>query len=366
VIDPRLHPTTREVLLHREFPELARLPFCPMLHGPTPVDNLDHLANYWGRKGIFIKRDEFSSPVYGGNKIRKYEYIFGEVFERGDTHIITTGGLASTQVTATAVLTKAMGLRFTAVLFDQPWTKFGAHAILANQAAGAELVYAGSYWNTFSQAWQAKKTRYPNNSYFIMLGSSTPLPNLGYVDAAFELAEQIRRKEIPQPDAIVLPSGTCGTQAGLALGFAYLGLPIEVIGVRISTVLTGNTAFVRTLSNATARYLKKITSGFQKRKLEPYRVKMFHEAVGPGYGEPTVDSKEGAEMFRQVTGYPGEVTYTGKVMVAMRALARHPDYRTKNLMLWNTLTATPPSIVGSNPRILHPTLRKAVEGPWVA
>src|SRR5688572_22299634 len=63
------------------FPGLGeRLRVAPLGVWPTPVDALDGLASELGRKGapLYVKRDDRSSPVYGGNKVRTLEMFFGE------------------------------------------------------------------------------------------------------------------------------------------------------------------------------------------------------------------------------------------------------------------------------------------------
>lgn len=352
-------PVRTQPLLHREIPALATLPFLPLLEGPTPVEHLGDLAGvrrYLGRTGVYVKRDDLSSSIYGGNKIRKYEYVLGEARARGRSHLVTAGGIASTQVTATAVIGKALGFEVTAVLFDQPLTRFGQRALLADHAAGARLIYGGSYAGTLraSVPELLKRGRHP-----ILPGASTPLPNLGYVDAAYEIAAQVERGEMPRPDAVVVACGSGGTVAGLAVGFARLGWETEVIGVQVSTLFFSNTPMIRTLAHQTQRYLA--TFDPTATRSRP-RLRVDHRAIGAGYGAPTADAVRAARVMEEITGFEGEVTYTGKAFSALREIGLSPDYQHRTLLFWNTLTRTPPSIDGVSSSMLSSELRSVYEG----
>src|SRR5262245_46004453 len=122
------------------FPGLAgKLPWRSLAQVPTAVEPCDAIAGWLGRGGVWIKHDDQISPLYGGNKVRRYEFVLADALERGSRRIVTAGGLASTQVMATALFGRALGLQVQAVLFDQPVTRFARRAMLADVTAGAEL-----------------------------------------------------------------------------------------------------------------------------------------------------------------------------------------------------------------------------------
>ncbi|HEU4409716.1 MAG TPA: pyridoxal-phosphate dependent enzyme [Polyangiaceae bacterium] len=360
-----LRPAKREPLLFGELPELARLPFLPLLHGPTPVEPMRGLEGYFGRGGLWVKRDDLASPLYGGNKVRKFEFLLADALDRGARGLWTVGGLASTQVTATALFGRALGLPVRALLFDQAMTRFGRHALLADRAAGAELIYGGPLPLAALSA-LGEAAFGPRGYALVAPGASTPRPNAGFVDGAFELAEQVRRGEMPRPDAVVVPAGSGGTVAGLALGFAYLGWPTEVIGVRITSRLVCHGPWVRALGEATARALERAAPRFGRPGRGPLRLRVEHRAAGRGYGEPTAEAREGARRLVEVTGYEGEVTYSGKALAALRRLAAEPEYARKTLLFWNTLTRVPPPAEGVGPSDLSPPLRRRWHMPLVA
>src|SRR5262245_24621587 len=99
--------------LFEVWPELhERLPIAPLGDFPTPVEPLAKLAGALGRPGfaVYSKRDDISSAVYGGNKVRTLELLFAEAQASGATHIYSTGAFGSNHALATALHAPRIGL----------------------------------------------------------------------------------------------------------------------------------------------------------------------------------------------------------------------------------------------------------------
>ena len=308
-----------------------------------------------------MKRDDLVSPLYGGNKVRRYEYVLADAKARNAKRIVTIGGLASTQAMASTLFGRALGFEVCVVLFDQPVTRFARDSVRGFVSAGAEVVYGGGYVMTATRAWRAMRRGADN--YFIMPGAAGALANLGYIDAMLELAQQVERGEMPRPDVIVLPTGSSGTLAALALGAAHLGWDTEIVGVRITTALACNRVTVGAVIRNTDRYL-----AAHDRRWKPMRDRVRYslhgEALGRGYGHPTSAAVEGAEQIRALTGAPGEVTYSGKALAGLRALIAAPRHRDKVFLVWNTLSTPRPVVDAAAP--IPPPLAWMFEGEPVA
>ena len=323
-------------------PDLAKTtPWTALAHVPTAIDPTDAIAGWLGRNGVFMKRDDLISPLYGGNKVRRYEFVLADAKARNAKRIVTVGGLASTQAMATTLFGRALGFEVCVVLFDQPVTRFAREAVRGFIANGAEVVYGGGYVMTGLRAWSAM--RRGDDNYFIMAGAAGPLANLGYVDAMLELGEQVERGEMPRPDVIVVPTGSSGTLAALALGAAYLGWDTEIIGVRITTALACNRLTVGAIMRSTDRYL-----AAHDRRWKPVRDRVRYslhgDALGPGYGHPTPAARDGAEQSRILTGAPGEITYSGKALAGLRTLLAQPERAKQTFLVWNTLSTPRPPV----------------------
>ena len=347
--------------LFDELPALATLPWMPLAHAPTPVESCDAIADWLGRTGIWMKRDDLASPLYGGNKVRRYEFVLADAIQKGKKRIVTAGGIASTQAMATALFGRAVGLPVRIVLFDQPITRFAKDALLVDADAGAELVWGGGYVTTIYRTWRAMG----KDAYLILPGAANPLANLGYVDAMIELGDQVARGELARPDAIVLPTGSSGTLAALALGAAFLGWDTEIIGVRITLAIACNRFTIGQISSATDRFIAAREPRWT-RQSKKVRFSLYGDALGRGYGFPTKDAMEGIEQMRRLTGEPGEVTYSGKALAGLRAIAREPRWRGKNLLLWNTLSTPRPAISKDAKEKLPASLRFVLDADEVA
>lgn len=296
---------------------------------PTPVER----ALSFGER-VWVKRDDLASPRYGGNKVRRWEWLLAEAIERGKTEVLTVGGLGSTQVTSLAVHGARAGLAVTAVLFEQPEAPFVEEALALDRAAGAEIVLGGGYAGT---AWAAAReiVKRRNRTLVIAPGASGPLANVAYVDAMLELGLQVELGQAPRPDKIVVACGSGGTAVGLALGAAILGWPTEIIAVRITDLIASNPVTLAALAAGTRRLLRR--EGFRG-KSPPLVLRMDHRFVGAGYGYGTPEAVAGAARFEAAFGAPGEVTYSGKAIAALeRALVEHPK---DTILLWNTLSTT--------------------------
>ncbi len=354
----------RAPMLFDAFPALARdVPWMALADVPTPIERCAVLCESFGHERIWTKRDDLISPVYGGNKIRRFEFIMADVKARNSPRIVTVGGLASTQVTATSLFGQALSIPVRAVLFDQPLTAFARQAVLTDACAGAELIYGGGYARTIARTWRAWSREKGN--YFLAPGASDARSNLGYLDAMLELDAQVSRGECPRPDVMIVPAGTSGTLAALALGAAWLGWDTEVVGVRITALAACNPLTVRWLLRNTARFVARRDPRFDPARLRP-RVRLFHGAIGPGYGEPTPEAVENIALMRRVTGHDGEVTYSGKALVGLRAIAQDPRYRDKNILLWHTLSSVRPGLPSDAIARVPSSLRWIFDAPTCA
>jgi D-cysteine desulfhydrase len=315
----------------------------PLAHVPTAVEPCDAIGPWLGRSsGVFMKRDDRISPLYGGNKVRRYELVLADAKARGKKRIVTVGGLASTQAMATALFGRELGFEVRIVLFDQPVTRFAREAVRGFVAAGAEVIYGGGYVSTAMRAYAAHR-RSRDENYFIMPGAAGPLANFGYIDAMLELAQQVERGEMPRPDVIVLPTGSSGTLAALALGAAHLGWSTEIVGVRITTALAANRLTIGAVIRSTDRALAALDSRWKPVR-DRVRYRIHGGALGAGYGAPTAEAIEGAEQIEALTGASGEVTYSGKALAGLRSLVAEPRHRDKVFLLWNTLSTPRPAL----------------------
>jgi D-cysteine desulfhydrase len=336
IATPIAVPPSRERPIVAELPEIGRdVPFRALVHAPTKVEACTAIEPWLGRGGVFQKRDDQSSPLYGGNKVRRFEYLLADAEAQGAKTLVTVGGLASTQVMATILFGRGAGFEVTAALFDQPVTRFAREALLTGAAGGGNLVHGGGYVSTAIRTLQT--LRGVEKPYLILPGASNPLALLGYVDAMLELGEQVRRGEAPQPEVIVVPAGSGGTLAALAIGAAILKWDVLITGVRITDFIACNRVTVGFLIGALRRFLGRRAPAAKQIRMDRVRVAIHHGAIGRGYGHATPAAIEAVPEVERLLGVPGEITYSGKGLVGLRAIAaEHPG---KTILYWHTLSS---------------------------
>jgi D-cysteine desulfhydrase len=337
--------------LFQRYPSLrAQLAWMPLADVPTNVERMTAISSWLGRDDVWMKRDDQISAVYGGNKVRRYEYVLADARNKGRDRLVTVGGLASTQVMATSLFGKAHGFAVTAIFFDQPLTNFLREALLVDAVAGAEMIYGGGYVRTIWKTIGAY--RRADRPYFIPPGAANPLANVGYVDAMFELAEQVERGEMPRPDVIVLPTGSSGTLAALGIGAKILGWNTEIVGVRITLRIATNALTIGRVAAATWRFLQARAPQIKERA--PIRYTLLHSALGKGYGYPTDAAIEALPMVERLLGCAGEVTYSAKGLVGLKTIAQRPEYAGKTILYWNTLSSRRPDVSKVDPFAVLP------------
>jgi len=280
----------------------------PIGDWPTPVGPLE----IPGRKGddLWIKRDDLSSRVYGGNKVRKLEYLLAG----SAAPVVTFGGSGSHHVLATALHGAQVGRECVAFVVKQPATRHSMRMLELNRAACSALIELppalGSAIRIGKDAARVLAGIGLGRYAVIPPGGSSPLGTLGYVRAGLELARQVSRGECPEPARIFLPLGSGGTAAGLALGLALAGMETSVIAVRVATVAAGNLAHLRLLARRTHRLLCRDPGDLAG----PMNLRILHGFAGAGYGHPT---DEGAAAMVRAEGITLDPTYTAKAMAAM-------------------------------------------------
>jgi D-cysteine desulfhydrase len=305
---------------------MARNPRIPLGAYPTPVALLGSLSQPGTE--LWVKRDDLTAALYGGNKVRKLEYLLGAARARGCTRIVTLGAVGSHHVLATATYGRLHGFTVEAALVAQPGTPHAANNGRAGLAQG--LV-----------AWPSPPSLVPYHvarrclgagGCYVPVGGSNTLGALGYADAARELAAQVRAGALPLPELVVVTLGSGGTVAGLAAGFAAEGLPTRVLGVTVAEPPWFVQRMARRLARSCARELGASPDDASA------RIETTTRWLGRGYGHATPEGEAATLRAREV-GLALDPTYTAKTFAA--ALARVEEGREKVVLYWHTLSSAP-------------------------
>jgi D-cysteine desulfhydrase len=168
------------------------------------------------------------------------------------------------------------------------------------------------------------------------MGGSSPLGVIGFVNAAFELHEQILKGEMPEPDYIYIPSGSMGTAAGLILGLKALNLKAQVVAIRVNSESVVNAGSMVKLIGQTNRMLSSLDPSFPHLKFSGADFDIRHGFFGKQYALFTPEGMEAASLAEKYAGIKLEGTYTGKAFAALMDDAKKSKLKDKVILFWNT------------------------------
>lgn len=330
--------------LEKLFPEL-RFPRVDLVAAPTPVSTSTLHADGL-RDTLAIKHDNLTSTHYGGNKVRKLEYLLARAQHRGANTIATFGAVGSNHAVATSLFSRRLGFNCLCFLAHQTRTPAAGRALNMHLNLGSTVVRYGG--DRASRVATLREHLPAGSTDVVPLGGTCWLGAIGFVNAGLELVEQIRRGEIDEPDAIYVAMGTMGTVTGLALGLALGGSTARVQAVRVTAEETANPVALARLISKTAGLMHRadptVPSDLPERVCIDYRPEFF----GAGYAKTNPETDRAVAIAADELDLQLEATYTGKAMRALLA-DRERDGAGKRRLFWNTYNSVPLGVTAKRP-----------------
>lgn len=317
---------------------LAGQPRLELGHFPTPVREMVRLREHLAcAPRLWIKHDDYSGPAFGGNKVRKLEYVLAKGLGDKATDVITAGGVTSNHARITAGLCARLGLKCHLVLNappGQPVPVQGRPAsLLLDEMFGAKIHSAGSPEERLPRMMQlaARLGEDGAKVLLIPLGASTPLGALGFVRAARELSEQASTLGL-RLGAVVHATSSAGTQAGLVAGVNLFGPEdASVIGISADAPATEIKATVQDILAGVSRLLG-LDGSFPSRLIE-----VDDRFTGAGYAVPSDEGREATALLARREGVILDPVYTAKAMAGFLDLARSGRFgEDDNILFWHT------------------------------
>ena len=262
-----------ELPLLRRFPALTRLPRASLGTFPTPVTRVALDAE----RALLIKRDDRSGDPIGGNKVRALEWLLGDV--GAGEHVLTVGPRGSTHALATARYANQLGAKTTVVRWPQEMNAAARH-VDERLRSDARVIDCSSVVGAYATAFSLRASM---RTRWIPAGGTTPLGILGYVNAALEILDQRARGECPPFSEVVVPLGTGGTAAGLALGFAIADARVGLRAVRVAPWIIASATRVMWLASRTARIIERHT-GVRVPRVRRQDLLVLGDYYAGGYG----------------------------------------------------------------------------------
>ncbi|MBE0417088.1 MAG: pyridoxal-phosphate dependent enzyme [Coriobacteriia bacterium] len=320
--------------LFERYPGTAALPVAGIAILPTPLEPLAVEGITPGEGGLWVKRDDLTNLAYGGNKVRKLDFLLGTALAEERRTVITFGAYGSNHALATAVHARALGIEPHVVLSPQAPTAYASATLLAHVALETHLHLVDG-WEGMREAVRVRQrltARDGVEPLVVPMGGTNALGATGYVNAALEVGDGF--------GAVYVASGTLGTAVGLAVGFAAAGMLTRVVGVRVTPTEIANEGVARSLATETVGLLRSLDPAFPEVGYEDLNLELRHDFFEPGYAVPTL----GTEVTVAVAAEAGltlETTYTGKAMEALRADADMDALPEGGVLFWDTYHSGP-------------------------
>ncbi|MGC9668737.1 1-aminocyclopropane-1-carboxylate deaminase [Planosporangium sp. 12N6] len=328
----------------------------PLLFGPSPVHPLDRLTAHLGGARLWAKREDCNSGLaFGGNKVRKLEYLAADALAKGCDTLVSIGGVQSNHTRAVAAVAARLGL--SCVLVQESWVDWPDAVydrvgnILLSRLMGADVrLVQAEFGIGFKESWEATLAEIEERGgkpYPIPAGASDhPLGGLGFANWAREVAQQERELGVFF-DTVVVCSVTGSTQAGMVAGFAAEleagwgpqarpgGRPRRVIGIDASAKPAETHAQITRIARATAGLL-----GLD-RDLRPDEVELDERYHAGVYGIPDEQTLEAMRLAARLEGMITDPVYEGKSMAGLVDLVARGEIERSSNVLYAHLGGQP-------------------------
>lgn len=323
----------REMLAHLNKVKLGFL--------PTPIHRLERLSKLMGVE-IYLKRDDYAGiSQFGGNKIRKLEYLLAEAVKENCDTVITYGASQSNHAMQTAAACNRLGLKPVLYLVDLIGGDAEPKAnMILNRILGAQVHLIRVEGKDFEEGLKRSREKAKrlmddldhagHKCYEIPMGGANAAGTVGFVEAFLEMTEEMNKMDI-QFDHLFHASGSGGTLAGLAAGKKLTGSPILIHGLGVGI---SHDRYKDEVSHLANEALERIgleevitTEDFQ-----------FHEEYGgPGYEKPSRDSEEAMKLLAQTEGIFLDPVYTAKAFSGMLDQIRSGKVeKGSTVLFWHT------------------------------
>mgnify|MGYP003116261201 FL=1 len=317
----------------------------PLTFGPTPIESLPRLSEHLGGDvALYAKREDCNSGLaFGGNKVRKMEYIVPDAIKSGADTLVTIGGVQSNHTRQVAAIAAKIGMKCR--LVQESWVPFNDAVydrvgnILMSRVMGAEIELVDEGFDIgIRESWEAALADVKAKGgvpYPIPAGASVhKYGGLGFVG----FAEEVRAQEAElgfKFDYVVVCTVTGSTHAGMAVGFAADGRADKVVGIDASATPEQTREQVLAIAQKTAD-LVELDGGISDRDIT-----LIEDYAYPLYGVPSDETNEAIRLCGRLEGMMTDPVYEGKSMQGMIDLVRKGYFPKGSKVLYAHLGGVP-------------------------
>lgn len=321
----------------------AKFPRKTLAFWPSPIHKLERLSKEIGVE-VWAKRDDISSGLaYGGNKVRKLEWLAADALAQGCDTLVSIGNIQSNHTRQVAAVAAVLGMKCR--LVQEEWTKWEDPAydkvgnILLSRLMGATTVLEGEGYSTaVKETWQRALDAVRaegGKPYAIPAGASDhPLGGLGYAHFADEVAAQEEQMGVFF-DTVITATCTGSTQAGMVVGFGAQDRKRKLIGIDTACNAEMTRAAVTKIARATAELIG------LNREIRDEEIIIDDRFAGPDYGLPDEQTIAGIRMAASLEAMLTDPVYEGKSIAGLIAMARAGEFPKGSKLLYVHLGGAP-------------------------
>lgn len=327
--------------LFEVFPKLrSSLPYIELCDLPTPIQPLKSFGRRVNHERIFIKRDDLSGNLFGGNKVRTLEFLL-KIASSNKENIVL--GLPGTSMAlATNIYAHKLDIPIKTILFNQKATSEAQKNLLYFQYLRADLVSTPLITDKSGTLnFKSILQDYPDA---IIIDPNSPTGMCGHINAAIELKKQVDEGNLPEPDYLYLPMGLMGTATGLIIGLKAVGLDTQVVCCYIQPVDDSGLQAIKericTLFTQATDYLQQLDHSFPKLELASPDIEIRSPPI-----KTTSSHREKPlawiQEFFDLEGIKLDATWTGQAIASLVDDIEHGYLEDQVVLYWHTFNSRP-------------------------
>ncbi len=317
---------------------------------PTPICKMEKLSQEYDCN-IYVKRDDLLGLGFGGNKLRKLEYILKDALDNGKKAIVASGSLQTNHGMLTALAASKIGLDCLLYLLleEEEDIKLSGNLLLDDYiGCSIEIVDVVDIMTDARLSVKEKDAlvdqrlkdrieetlpQYVNTwgilsdeVYVISSAGSTPIGILGYINCMKEIMHQ----EDFDFDYIFCGNGSGGTYGGLLLGGKLYSPKTQILGVSIEEMNPDKPHFIQ---NMIQEVIKRMGVS-QTINIEIEDMFFLKNSINEGYAIPDTETMRVIEKVAQAEGFFLDPVYSGKVMNGvLKYIKTHKETEGKNILI---------------------------------
>jgi 1-aminocyclopropane-1-carboxylate deaminase/D-cysteine desulfhydrase-like pyridoxal-dependent ACC family enzyme len=295
-----------------------RLPRVRLAHLPTPLEEAPRFARRLGGPRVFLKRDDCTGMLFGGNKTRHNEFLMADALQKGADVVVWGAGVQSNNCRQTAAACAKLGLDCHLYLTRSTHNDDVQGNLLLDHLMGATVhvvdAAMGPEMDDLLLARAEELRRAGRRPYVWDRHLGRPLAAVSYALCLAEIADDLKRLGVEPAAVYCAAAGATG--AGLVLGKVLLGLPWRVrlvCPIRWPWQVADDLAEVATRAAALLGLPHRVS---------PSDVEATEDHVGPAYGAVTAECRAALDLLARTEGILLDPAYTAKAMAGLIADVR--------------------------------------------